>query len=73
MSFEEEVARYLESFRGKGEGNFVLNDKYLYQDNEALKRLGKILTMLTDCMDEVKRAKGFSPGFQFYISSSERD
>jgi len=72
MSFEEEVARDIVSVSEKGEGNYVLNDRYLYQDNEALEGLGKIFTMLADCMDEVKEAKGFSPGFQFYISSSDR-
>jgi len=72
MSFEEEVVKEIESIRGKGKANYEANDENLYQDNEALKELGKILTMLADCMDQVKRTKGFLPSFQFFISSTER-
>lgn len=72
MSFEEEVVKDIEIIRGKGKAHYEAKDEYLYQDNEALEGLGKILTILADCMDQVKRTKGFSPGFQFYISSTAR-
>lgn len=43
------------------------NDTTLEEDNQALEDLGRIFTMLADCMDQVKEAKGYKPYFQFYI------
>ena len=62
MSFEEEVVREMEVINGKGKVHYRANDATLEEENQTLKDLGKIFTMLVDCMDEVKRTKGVAPG-----------
>jgi len=67
MSFEEEVVRELEETFGKGKAYYTIDAETLRADNENLQCLGKILTMLTDCMDKVKQTKGWPLFIQFYI------
>jgi len=67
MSFEEEVVKDIESVQGKGKAHYEANDATLEDDNQTLQELGKIFMMLTDCMDQVKKSKGYKPPFRFYI------
>jgi len=67
ISFEEEVVKDIEKWSGKPEIVYKADDEGLKEDNETLQRLGKILMMLADCMDQVKRIKGVPLFFDFYI------
>jgi len=67
MSLEEEVVRVMEEKFGKGEAYHRADEKSLEESNFTLKKLGEILLRLMDCMDQVKRTKGISPFFDFYI------
>lgn len=65
MSFEEEVVRAMEAVHGKA--HYTLDAQNLRADNDNLKGLGEILLKLSDCIEQVKQAKGMPPFFEFYI------
>lgn len=67
MSFEEEVVRVMEEKFGEGKASHKVDERSLQESNFTLKRLGEILLRLIDCMDQVKRTRGISPFFDFYI------
>jgi len=67
MSFEEEVVRVMEEKFGKGQSYHIADERSLEESNFTLKKLGEILLKLIDCMDQVKRNRGISPFFDFYI------
>jgi hypothetical protein len=67
MSFEEEVVREMERVHGKDDVYYKADKESLDEDNYTLKMFGEILTMLADCIDQVKRTKGLPPVFEFYI------
>lgn len=64
MSFEEEVAREMEV--PPGASYYKADEQSLKEDNETLRRFGKILTMLWDCRDQVRQTEG-PLFFKFYI------
>jgi hypothetical protein len=67
ISFEEEVVRVLEGWHGKGKAYYTVDEETLHDNQGTLKRFGKVLTMLADCMDKVKQTERLPPFFEFYI------
>ncbi len=67
MSFEEEVVREMEKVHGKDDVYYKAEEESLDEDNDTLKIFGEILTMLADCIDQVKRTKGLPPTFDIII------
>lgn len=68
VSFEEEVVKDMEKWSGKPETIYKADDESLEEDNETLQRLGRILMMLADCMDQVRQTNGRPLFFQFFIT-----
>jgi hypothetical protein len=67
MSFEEEVVKDMEKWHGS-EVYYKADEESLYEDRWTLKRFGEVLTLLADCMDQVKRTDRLPLFFEFYIS-----
>jgi len=67
MSFEEEVVSVLEKWHGKGKSYYTIDEESLHDNQWALKRFGEVLTMLADCMDQVKQTERLPLFFEFSI------
>jgi len=67
MSFEEEVVRVLEGRHGKDKAYYTIDEETLHDNQQNLRKFGEILTMLADCIDQVKQTEHLPPFFEFYI------
>jgi len=67
MSFEEEVVRVLEEWHGKGKAYYTVDEEGLHDNQLFLRKFGEVLTMLANCMDQVKQTEHLSLLFEFYI------
>jgi len=67
MSFEEEVVRVLEGRHGKGKAYYTVDEETLHDNQQNLRKFGEILTMLADCIDQVKQTEHLPPYFEFNI------
>lgn len=67
MSFEEEIVRELEKRYGKGKAYYTLDEGSLHDNQQNLRKFGEVLTMLADCIDQVKQTERLPPFFEFYI------
>jgi len=67
MSFEEEVVRELEEWHGKGKSHYTLDEESLHDNQWTLRRFGEVLTLLADCMDQVRQTEHLPLFFEFFI------
>jgi len=66
MSFEEEVVKDMEKWHGK-EVYYKADEESLYEDRWTLKKFGEVLSLLADCMDQVRLTEHFPLLFEFSI------
>jgi hypothetical protein len=59
--------------KAHGEALYKADNKILNEDNENLKRLANIFTILAECGNEAKQATKIPVSFEFYIPRRNKD
>ena len=66
MSFEEEVVKDMEKWHGS-DVYYTIDEASLHDNRWILKRFGEVLTLLADCMDQVRQTEHLPLFFEFSI------
>ena len=66
MSFEEEVVSVLKEWHGS-DVYYTIDEASLHDNRWTLRRFGEVLTLLADCMDQVKQTEHLLLFFEFSI------